>query len=184
MPYAIEETGFGNKYDLGVKGKSDDKAGQYLWEALGTAYNKTTGEEPSKGIARIKFDTNFNSEDKRILNHLVKNTGANTDYRDFIATVMILKNNYDRFKKSGYSDQEAMYRAIGAHNAPSKASRKNKDSSASKKDLDYVNKILYRNSSVATRMGKNVRTIFDEISASPTVAKNTSKIPSIISDNQ
>lgn len=132
-------------------------------------------EEASKGLGRIKHTMNFGDVD-----HSKLFKTSSEGQKAAVEVMAILSKNYHNFKNKGFNDKDALYRAIAAHNSPKKAKDTNEDSFANKKEIDYVNKVLFEMGDSGVYNSRDtLRTTFDELKIDPNIINNIINIPSI-----
>jgi len=135
--------------------------------------------EASQSLARVKIDMNFDKFNKQDIKNLIGDDIDN-DNGALVMTMKILHTNYKKALRKGYSEKEALYRAIAAHNSPRKAFDNKKGSYASRYDIDYANKVLLNATSFKIKNRENeMNTKIDEILNDDKILSNISKIKSV-----
>lgn len=164
-----QETSFGTnaKYTTGTK-------------QLGAGVAKLIGYKPdevSKGAGRLKYETNFGSDDLTEL-------GINQDNFDDedkapLTTMYKLATDYKKFLNKGYNKKDAMYRAITVYNVSlgHVSQGKKIEDWAKNYDVDYTNKVLNYSSMFNVNDGKkSYKTATDELLLQPNVYKWREKL--------
>jgi hypothetical protein len=164
-----QETSFGTnaKYTTGTK-----EAGAIIAKLVGYK-----SDEASKGAGRLKYETNFGSDDLTELGI----TQDNFDDEDKapLTTMYKLATDYKKFLKKGYNKKDAMYRAVTVYNVSlgHVSQGKKVEDWAKNYDVDYTNKVL--NYSTFFNIGDNkkqYKTTTDELLLHPNVYKWREKL--------
>lgn len=184
-----QETGFGTnaKYTTGAKeiAASVSKAAGYVPAlALANEVLKSTTDtsfikkdETSKGAGRLKYETNFGSDDLTELG--VTEDNFDDEDKAPLTTMYKLATDYKRFLKKGYNKKDAMYRAITVYNVSlgHVSGGKTTEDWAKNYDVDYTNKVLnYSNFFNIGDNKKQYKTTTDELLLHPNVYKWRAKL--------
>lgn len=171
-----QETKFGEVGKIKLKGKEIlAESIKRVTSLLSKDKEYGKNSEASKGLGRVKREMNFGDK-----NYTRAFNAENLSEESFSEVITLLSKNFFRFKKTGITDEDALYRAIAAHNSPNKASNFSEDSYANNKNIDYVNKILV-NSSKGGVKNKNIsyNTLVNKLQMNPDILSMAKYVPSI-----
>jgi hypothetical protein len=175
-----QETDFGTDpvYSTGFKRAAAETMKGLSGTDLGYALGEVSGkgekfDEVSRGPGSMKLETNFNGAELSLFG--INKGNINKPENAMVAAMMKLTNEYKNLRKRGFSNKDALYRAIQRYNGSlsTKSAGKTREEWAKDYDLDYPNKVINFASDfdVTTEEGTLAKTIIDELAIEDNVVK-------------
>lgn len=134
-------------------------------------FDKLKSDEVSKGVGQLKYDTNFHSD---LSEFGITKENFSDEENAPITSLYKVATDYRKYRKKGYSQKDAIYRAAVVYNASleGESGGKKREEWAKDYDVDYANKAINFAASLSVQEGdKKYKTLIDELAVEDNVYK-------------